>query len=568
MKKTPLSDVDISRLFPLRSKKSFDSKSKEASVIRVFSCLCGEYITAELFYRVLGPDFPLLPILEHLSGMGIIRKNDDNNSYILCLENTDEDLGSSAEFKTLISMISNEVEKARKTGDFASQKEWMDLGSTVLENARLFRPEKHEEERSSILNSSVIFCSVIISGKETAIGIKYDEENMFAPMITFIEKGSSAESIITTAKNIGVRVVINNMLAKNLFSLAKIGQSIPESTYRDVSLILARNGTQRLGRHIKRFKTSRRLNSIEISPPLSIELGTSLYSLLKEEQGKVGYLEKTLEQVKTKLEKLLGFDLPEFRINNNTEISHDAYRIFFKGLEAGQGRMDQNWYSGTNVKSLAKAAFAKISDHINLIAQRYAPELLGRDEVSAILEAAEESYPILCGEVKSLLPLGPIREVLQSLVSENISIKPIDVILETLADWSSFGPAPGEFIVEQIRLALKRQICLDYTDDKLTLRVLTLEPELEKKFLDFSNGASPDSTKPEAFEDVISRAQSKMEKMGYPPVILCSPRARFLLKEITKKKSPYLAVLSYVEIPSDIRVEQVGEIGLKGNING
>jgi flagellar biosynthesis protein FlhA len=51
-----------------------------------------------------------------------------------------------------------------------------------------------------------------------------------------------------------------------------------------------------------------------------------------------------------------------------------------------------------------------------------------------------------------------------------------------------------------------------------------------------------------------------MKERGLPPVILCSPKARFPVKEATRKQLPELAVLSYLEIPSDIIVEPVGEI--------
>jgi len=54
-----------------------------------------------------------------------------------------------------------------------------------------------------------------------------------------------------------------------------------------------------------------------------------------------------------------------------------------------------------------------------------------------------------------------------------------------------------------------------------------------------------------------------MKEKGFPPVILCSPKARFPVKEATRRQLPELAVLSYLEIPSDISVEPVGEIRLE-----
>jgi flagellar biosynthesis protein FlhA len=117
-------------------------------------------------------------------------------------------------------------------------------------------------------------------------------------------------------------------------------------------------------------------------------------------------------------------------------------------------------------------------------------------------------------------------------------------------------------IIEQIRQALKRQICLEYTDDKLTLHVLTLEPDMEKDFVSAASSSNGNAPVSEHVENLISSAVNRMTEKGFPPVILCSPKARLQVKELTRAKLPNLAVLAYVEIPTDINVEPVGEIRL------
>jgi flagellar biosynthesis protein FlhA len=204
---------------------------------------------------------------------------------------------------------------------------------------------------------------------------------------------------------------------------------------------------------------------------------------------------------------------------------------------------------------------------------RRAPDLLGRDEVQAILDGAEEKFPVVTGEVKNLLSLGSIRDILQSLVSEQVSIRHIEIILETLADWGNFGPAPNDLIIEQIRQSLKRQICLEYADDGLTLKVLTLDSNLDQSFADrvsFQDAkeARGQENVLEDFMEIFSSAIRGMEEQGLRPVILCSPMARSWVKEMTRRKFPDLAVLSYIEIPADISVEPVGEIRLEGQRRG
>ena len=448
-------------------------------------------------------------------------------------------------------------------------------------NKTPFYPAEDPEAIASIFDTCILFCDIFIAGKETVVGLKYDEENMFVPMIVIIEKDSSAETLVRSAENLGVPVVNNIMLAKNLASYGKAGGSIPESSYQEVSMAFARFGSQERRKIPRTFAKSRLAAPAKITRPLSLELGETVFALTGEEPGRDMLVAQPLARTRKKLMRLLGFSFPLFRISRSLKLKNDEYRILFKGLEAGRGRLELGWYAGDgipagyspemmrkpeNIQAAAGAVSAVIVRHVNEIIQRRAPELLGRDEVQAILDAAEEKYPVVTGEVKSLLSLGVIREIFQGLVGEQVSIRHIAVILETLADWASFVPAPSEVIIEQIRQSLKRQICLEYADDKLTLRVLTLEPGIDKDFADYSPGDEEGgfASAPDEWENIISFAVDSMEKKGFPPVILCSPRARPHVKESSRRKFPNLAVLSYMEIPPDIKVESIGEIRLKG----
>jgi len=466
----------------------------------------------------------------------------------------------------------------------------------------------------TFLNSCVNFCDVVIAGKGNAAALKYDGENMFAPMSVMLEKDVSAETLIHSAEVMGIPIIKNIFLAKNLVTYGKVGKSIPESAYQDVSLLLMRLGSRKPVKKaaensasLPGYKTIRKVNPIRIPRPLSLELGSALYALCGEGQGRKILLADPLDAIRKKLTRLLGFSIKRFRIAPGNGLREDEYRIFFRGLEAGRGKVEVGWYitrniilpplkvprnfagvsipthykpdlmtDPENIGAAAKAAASAVIRHVNDVILRRAPELLGRDEVEAILDAAEEKYPVVTGEVKSLLPLGIIREILQNIVSEQVSIRHIIVILETLADWSSFGPAPGEMIIEQVRQALKRQICLEYVKRACqgfknpVLLVLTLEPEMERGFTEqLSDQPGPSGIfhskgghiSEECIDAIVSAAK-KMEEKKYPPLVLCSPAVRSLVKEATRRKFPGLAVLSYTEIPPDIDVKPVGTIRL------
>ena len=418
--------------------------------------------------------------------------------------------------------------------------------------------------RIKMLEPYISGSDVIITGQENiAAGIRYDEGNMFAPIIILLEQDLPAEALKKAASESGVPLLTNDILAKNLFKYGKHGDMVPELCGREIAAIIAREG-KRTGQPAK--------TETKIPPrlprPVKIEMGSTLMIFLEGES----IIEEGLGHIRKQLSWLFGYPFPSIGLSVNSGLKGGEYRILLKGIEAGRGSVDLDWYKtidfGLDSKQIHSAAIvagSAIISHADELVQKRAPDLLGRDEVQVILDRAEKKYPVVTGEVKSFLSLGSIRDILRGLLSEQVSIRHIPVILETLADWITFGPAPNDVVIEQIRQSLKRQICMEYTDDKQTLRVLTLEAKLEQNFADRAM-FNDHSLNPAAYSDDWLEAFSPpiwgMMEKGFKPVVLCSPAARSWVKEFTRMKFPNLAVLSYVEIPSDIKVESMGEIAL------
>lgn len=73
--------------------------------------------------------------------------------------------------------------------------------------------------------------------------------------------------------------------------------------------------------------------------------------------------------------------------------------------------------------------------HLSFVLKEYAADFIGIQETRYLLEKMESHYSELVKEVQRLLPLYRITEVLQRLVSENISIRNMRTILEALVEW-------------------------------------------------------------------------------------------------------------------------------------
>jgi flagellar biosynthesis protein FlhA len=209
-----------------------------------------------------------------------------------------------------------------------------------------------------------------------------------------------------------------------------------------------------------------------------------------------------------------------------------------------------------------------IATHLTEIIKRHAAEILGRQEVQAILDALKADFPAVTDEVIKSLNIGIIQKVLQGLLLEQVSIRNMVTILETMADYASVTKDIG-FLVEKVRQSLSRQISLHYADETKTLHVLTINPGLEQKII--NSRVETAMGVRSALEPQIQRrwltslmnAVKHVQEKGFIPIILSSEAARPLVKSSTARELPQLVALSILELDTDIAVESLGEISIE-----
>ena len=124
-------------------------------------------------------------------------------------------------------------------------------------------------------------------------------------------------------------------------------------------------------------------------------------------------------------------------------------------------------------------------------------------------------------------------------------------------------------LVEKVRQALASQICQQYADDDRRIRVLGIDPALEQKIID-SRYETPtgivsalDPALQQAWIKAVSKAVAAVREKNWMPVIVCSEKARFLVKNSTDRELPDLAVISAQEISQDFKLELAGMIRIE-----
>ncbi len=345
---------------------------------------------------------------------------------------------------------------------------------------------------------------------------------------------------------------------------------------------------------------------VEIAPvvpldPLSLELGYGLIPLVDKEHG--AELLDRITRIRRESALELGLVVPRIRIIDNMRLEPSEYSIKIKGVSVGSGVIRIAHYLAINPgtveeeiegektidpafglpalwisedkRDLAERrgytvvdAPSIIATHLTEIIKKHAHEMLGRQEVKSILDTLREDYPAVVDEVSKALTLGEIQKVLQGLLVEQVSIRNMVPILETLADYGVVSKDIG-LLIEKVRQTLGRQICLQYTDDDKRLRVITIDPELEQMIidsrLDTANGPVA-ALEPQMFRKWINAVVNTVhtvQQRGHSAIILSSEAARRLVKQSTVRDLPDLVVLSVPEIVTDIVTESVGEISLK-----
>jgi len=343
---------------------------------------------------------------------------------------------------------------------------------------------------------------------------------------------------------------------------------------------------------------------------LSLELGYGLVPLVEKEKG-AELLERVMG-VRSQAANDLGLVIPKVRIIDNTMLAPTEYCFKIKGVDSGRGKIRLGYYlcikppgmvmteiEGENTVDPAfgipaiwveqsrrdeaeRAGYTVvdppsiIATHLTEIIRHHAADILGLQDTQVILDTLKKDYPAVVDEVLREregkgLRVTEIQKILHSLLRERVSIRNMVSILEAIANYAPYSKNIW-FLTEKARQALANQICAQYADEDKHLRVLTIDPALEKRIIDAKYETASglvcalDPPTQNAWVAAVSKAVKAVRERGWMPVILSSEAARFLVKNSTDRELPDLAVISISELVTGIIPERVGIIRIDDNM--
>ena len=333
---------------------------------------------------------------------------------------------------------------------------------------------------------------------------------------------------------------------------------------------------------------------------LELEVGYGLIPMVDANQN--GEMLPRIRSIRKQFALDMGFIIPPIHIKDNLQLRPNEYAVLLKGTRIAGGEIMPGYHLAMNpgiatepLKGVAttEPAFGLpatwitddqkeraqiagytvvdgttvVTTHISEIIKRHAYELIGRQEVQNLLSQLGKNYPKLVEELTpNLLPLGIIMKVLQNLLREQVSIRDLRSILETLADWAG-ATQDADLLTEQVRQSLARGISSRLAVDGETLELLTLERSLEEIIEESVHRTSDGSylalnpATAQAFLESLARTLQNGHG-GTAPILLCPPTIRPHVKRLTERYLPNLICLSHNEIAPHLKVRSTGTVSI------
>lgn len=336
---------------------------------------------------------------------------------------------------------------------------------------------------------------------------------------------------------------------------------------------------------------------------LEMELGVGLIPLADARQG--GNLLGLITQVRKNLAAEMGVILPKIRIRDNLKLPPNQFRIHIQGNLVQRGEIFPNcclaidsgravgplgdgvvkgiadeqltnspaFWIQTHARESAQSAGYDVIPAADALAEQLkstavenAAYLLTRDATKQLIDEVGKHSPAVIEElIPNLMSLANIQQVLKTLVSEGISIRPLNLILETLGDHA--GTTTNRWdLTEKVRVQLGRHITSSLSNDQGDpIPVFTISQDLQDRIAcawerekDEIRIGLPRSIV-ESLAFAIQDAAKQMIASGVRPIALVDQSIRPVIAELAFDQAHEMIVLGSREVEG-AKLEIVGEI--------
>jgi flagellar biosynthesis protein FlhA len=391
------------------------------------------------------------------------------------------------------------------------------------------------------------------------------------------------------------------LLVLNLTPLPKIPLILMSLSCFGIGYLMSRSANisaeekERTKRKEEAHQPERVENLLHVDP-MELEVGYGLISMVDAAQG--GDLLERVTMIRRQMATNLGFIVPPIRIRDNMQLAPTDYVVKIRGVHVAKGAarpeeflaMDSGMATGEldglktrepafnlpaywiTAEQKPKAetlgytvvdATTVVVTHLTEIIKKNSADLLTREEVRRLVDAAREKSPSLIEEIiPKVVSYGELQKVLQKLLSEQVSVRDLEAVIEVMGDYAP-KTRDADILAEYARNALAASICQSVRADDGKLYVATLDPGIEELVLgavQHTDRGSFLALAPESAELVVRSIAEAVEHQvaaGRSPLVLTSPQIRHHIRRLIEKTIPGVAVLSYNEVSRETNIESV-----------
>lgn len=327
---------------------------------------------------------------------------------------------------------------------------------------------------------------------------------------------------------------------------------------------------------------------------LAVEVGYGLIGLVDAAQG--GDLLDRIVMIRRQTAMGLGLVVPPVRVRDNPRLGSRGYRVLIRGVEVARAEIVPGsllairsapdapplpgvqttdpafgtpaiWISPEERPVAEMAGYEVVeptvvmATHLGEIIRRLGWRLLTRQEVQGLLDRLKERHKAVVEElVPAVMSVGDLQRILQGLLRENIPIKDLVTILETLAD-AGRTTRDVEKLVEVVRRSLGRGLYQHLLDEQGQLAVLTLDASAEKLLLDAAHAGQPAALDLlQQIQAAVQAAWQQASAQAQHPVLLCTGAVRPALRQVLDVSVSHLPVLAYEELDPTVALRRLGTV--------
>jgi type III secretion protein V len=323
-----------------------------------------------------------------------------------------------------------------------------------------------------------------------------------------------------------------------------------------------------------------------IAAPLALRLSAGLRGELDRSA-----LDQRLASAKAQLEADLGPVFPRLQLSHAAGLPEHGYQVLVHDVAVEVGAVKPGhwmlapdtagavgggevaepfgpfprvvWVPSLTPEMSGLAPEDVIGTHLEHVVRARIAQFIGLQDVQRLLHAVQRDAPELSAEVARVIPPQRLAEVLRRLLQEDIPIRNLHTIFESVATWAP-KEADTIALTELVRIDLGRWITSRHVGARRELHAILFETPL----LDRLVGAISRTARgnllllsPAAGQDIreqVQRALAGGGAAGRAVVAIVSSDVRRYVKNLVEPVAPRLPVLSYQELDEDVALQPVG----------